>query len=86
MHDFVNTFVKKPKGKGQWARYSEITDKQWKTNHYRPFLISKDRKLQWFQYRINCHSLTTYSLMYKILQIQINACTFCKTEKKQFII
>lgn len=82
MYDILNTAVVKPKGKDKWARHSEISDKQWKTIYYLPFLVSKDRKLQWFQYRINHHILTTNSPMYKIGITDTNKCTFGKEEEE----
>lgn len=82
MYDILNTSVVKPKGKDKWARCFEISDKQWKTIYYLPFLVSKDSKLQWFQYRINHHILTTNSLMYKIGITDTNKGTFCKEEEK----
>lgn len=47
MYDILHTSVIKPRGKDKWASYFEISDKQWKTIYYRPFLVSKESKLQW---------------------------------------
>lgn len=85
MYDILNTAVVKPKGKDKWARHFEISDKQWKTIYYLPCLVSKDSKLQWCQYRINHHILTTNSLMYKVGITDTNKCTFCKEEEEETI-
>lgn len=84
MYAILNTKVVKPKGKDKWARYFEISDEQWKTS-YLPFLVSKVSKLQWFQYRINHHILTTNSIKNTKIQKYItntNKCTFRKEEEE----
>lgn len=82
MYDILNTTVVKPRGKYKWA--FEISDKQWIYIYFRPFLVLQDSKLRWFQFRINNHILTTVtiSLMYKIVIIETNICTFCKEEEE----
>lgn len=84
---YLNISEVKPRGKDKWARYFEVSDKQYKTIYNHPFLVSKDSKLQWFQYQ-NHHILTTTfnCLMYKqVKHIKMNV-LFVKKRKNQFII
>ena len=45
-----------------------------------PFRLTKNTKLQWFQFRINHKILSTNSFLQKIKLKDTNTCTFCRSE------
>ena len=53
-----------------------------------PFRLTKNTKLQWFQFRINHKILSTNSFLQKIKLKDTNTCTFCrsKTETIEHIL
>ena len=44
------------------------------------FRLTKNTKLQWFQFRINHKILSTNSFLQKIKLKDTNICTFCRSE------
>lgn len=53
-------------GKGIWNNFFEINDETWKHVYLTTFRVTSSSKLQWLQYRINQHILTTNSYLFKI--------------------
>ena len=52
---------------------------EWHNICVRPFKITHDTKLQWFQYRITNNIIATNSFLYKIKIKNEDLCTFCKS-------
>ena len=59
---------------------SEINDQIWGRIYKLPFQVTKESKLQWFQYRINQYILTTNSYLYRAGIVDSPFCTRCITE------
>ena len=53
-----------------------------KNIHKLPFRITKNCKLQWFQYRIINRILGTNSFLFKIKIVNSKMCTFCQREEE----
>ena len=49
------------------------------------FQCTKSSKLQWLQYRINQHTLTTNTIVYKIGLKVDNLCSFCTNSEETII-
>ena len=71
--EFYNPLVKSitlPSGKKKWNELFEYDDITWKNIFKLPFQITKNTKLQWFQFRVVHHILTTNSLLFKTRSMQ----------------
>ena len=55
-------------------------DFNWKYTYKFPFIVTKDPKLQWFQFKINHRIIGTNHLLNKMGIKQDNICTFCQNE------
>ena len=82
MYNILNKQQVKSVGEKKWDQYFSITQNQWKLIHSLPFSTTKNTKLQWFQFRVNQHILTTNSFMFKINRLNSNMCIFCKAEEE----
>ena len=76
---------KLPFSKIKWGRHFDITDLQWKKYNNIPFQCTKSSKLQWLQYRINQHILTTNKILHKIGLKDDNLCSFCNSSEETII-
>lgn len=64
--------------KSKWGLFFMLSDLQWKTIYQLPFVNIKSTKLQWLQFRINHHILTTNKYLFKIGKECSKLCNFCK--------
>lgn len=64
--------------KSKWGLFFMLSDLQWKTIYQLPFVNIKSTKLQWLQFRINHHILTTNKYLLKIGKECSKLCNFCK--------
>ena len=64
MYDILKKETIEPYSKIKWVRHFNITDLQWKKYNNIPFQCTKSSKLQWLQYPINQHILTTNKILY----------------------
>ena len=66
VYDILKKETIEPFSKIQWGRHfnTGITDLQWKKYYNIHFQCTKRSKLQWLQYRINQHILTTNKILY----------------------
>ncbi|XP_062599221.1 uncharacterized protein LOC134260692 [Saccostrea cucullata] len=69
-------------GKTKWSEMLQIDNKEWKKFHKIPFRVTKDCKLQWFQYRIINRILATNSFLFKINKNDSKYCNFCLSEEE----
>ena len=67
-------------GRRKWNACFNLTDNIWSQICKLPFQITHNAKLQWLQYRITQHILTTNSFLYKAQIVNNPTCTFCKSE------
>ena len=74
-----------PLGKRKWEKHFEISDSQWKNIYSHPFQYTKSSKLQWLQFRINNHILTTNSFLFKIRKVYTKLCCLCKESEETII-
>ena len=79
---FISRQTDKPKHELKWEHLLNLhVNQNWWQKHYSiPFLVTKDTKLQWLQYRINYRILGTNSYLHKIKYIDTDLCTFCNME------
>ena len=66
----------------RWSELLEIDNIEWKNIQKLPFRITKNCKLQWFQYRIINRTLGTNSFLFKIKIVNSKMCTFCQREEE----
>lgn len=66
----------------KWSQLLDIDNREWKIFNILPFKITKNCKLQWFQYRINNRILATNSFLFKIKKVNCKMCTFCHREEE----
>ena len=66
----------------RWSELLEIDNIELKNIHKLPFRITKNCKLQWFQYRIINRILGTNSFLFKIKIVNSKMCTFCQREEE----
>ena len=57
-----------------------ITSNDWYSICKRPFKVTTDTKLQWFQYRINNNIIATNTFLYKINIRSDELCSFCQKQ------
>lgn len=71
-----------PLCKTSWSRLLNynLGDLEWETIFSLPFNITKNTKLQWFQFRINHRILATNSFLHKIKKVDSYNCSFCEKE------
>ena len=84
MYKILSTKNMIPSSQGKWQNKFNIQlhDKVWQSIYCNPFTITRDTKLQWFQFRINHRILPTNSLLAKIGITGNSLCTFCKDEEE----
>lgn len=65
-----------------WSRLLNFNlgDLEWETNFFLLFEITKNTKLQWFQFRINHRILATNSFLHKIKKVDSYNSWFCEQE------
>ena len=80
LYDILNTNCEEPTGKVRWNQIFNICDAEWEQIFSLPFRLTKNTKLQWFQFRINHKILSTNSFLQKIKLKDTNICTFCRSE------
>ena len=68
--------------KQKWERHFSLSKSQWQNIYQLPFINIKSSKLQWLQYRINHHILTTNSFLFKISKNDTNLRNLCKIEEE----
>ena len=85
MYDILKKETIEPFSKIKWGRHFNITDLQWKKYYNIPFQCTKSSKLQWLQYRINQHILTTKKILFKIGLKDDNLCSFCNNSEETII-
>ena len=83
MYDTLNldekvTSFYKPK----WGVYFTLSEQQWKSIFHLPFINTKSTKLQWLQFRINHHILTTNTFLFKIGLKDSKLCSFCNRHEE----
>ena len=69
-------------GKTKWSELLDVDDREWKLIHTVPFRVTKDSRLQWFQYRIINKILATNSFLFKIKIKDSKYCNFCHSEEE----
>ena len=82
IYNTLNNNEVKPTGQVKWNERFQITQDDWKNIYHNVFLLIKERKLQWFQYRVNHRILTTNSFLKIIHKTDIDLCTFCRQQKE----
>ena len=70
----------KSTGRKKWEEIFEFSDQIWGRIYKLPFQVTKESKLQWFQYRINQYILTTNSYLYRAGIVDSPYCARCNTE------
>ena len=68
--------------KPKWEVYFKLSELEWKTIMQLPFINTRSAKLQWLQFRINHHILTTNTFLFKIGLKDNNLCSFCNTHEE----
>ena len=68
--------------KSKWGKYFTLSKLQWKAIFHLPFISTKSTKLQWLQYRINHHILTTNVFMFKVGMKDSKMCNFCNSAEE----
>ena len=53
LYEILNTNCEEPTGKVRWNQIFNICDAEWEKNFSLPFRLTKNTKLQWFQFRMN---------------------------------
>ena len=74
-----------PTGRKRWEEKLELDDLNWGVIYKNCFRATKNTKLQWFQYRIVHHILTTNSFMFKLGLLNNPFCTFCNLQRETII-
>ena len=69
-----------PTGKVVWNQIFDLNDEEWEGIFSLPFKLTKNTKLQWFQFRINHKILATNSFLHKIRIKDSDKCSFCNIE------
>ena len=86
MYDILKMNNELPKAQKKWEDiFPNLDQDEWKIIYCRPFLITHDTKLHWFQYRINHMILTTNKFAFKIGICANSACTFCQAHEESII-
>ena len=85
IYKVLNSNLSEPTNKEKIMGKFEISEKEMEHIYNLPFKITKNSKLQWFQYKINHFVLTTNSFLSKIKLIQNPTCTFCKLESETIV-
>ena len=67
-------------GQKKWNDIFEFDKSTWKNIYTIPFKVTRQSSLQWFQYRINQHILTTNSYIYRAGIVNSPYCNRCETE------
>lgn len=67
-----------PTGQKKWCELENLINISWDNIFRLPFLVTKNTKLQWLQYRINHYTLATNKFLYKIKIVDSPLCVFCK--------
>lgn len=83
--DMYNVLVKNnvcPSGQKKWSELLGDPNIEWNCIFNLPFVVTKNTKLQWLQYRINHYILTTNKLLFKMKIVDDPYCTFCHTENE----
>ncbi|XP_033760095.1 uncharacterized protein LOC117342175 [Pecten maximus] len=86
--DFYNILIQNniiPTGKVKWNKEFELNDATWAQIYKTPFVVTKNTKLQWIQYRINHHILTTNSFLFKARLAITPRCILCNAETETII-
>ena len=60
----------------------DIHTKEWEIIHKVPFRVTKDSRIQWFQYRIINRILATNSFLFKIKKSNSKYCNLCHSEEE----
>ena len=74
-----------PLGQTNWENLFNSSESQWEKTHLNPFQYTKNSKLQWLQYRITNHILTTNSFVFKIGIVDTKLCCFCKSSEETIV-
>jgi len=83
IRDFYNILCSNsviPTGKKKWNNTFGFSNETWKLIFKLPFIITNNTKLQWLQFRINHHILTTNAYLFKAAIVDSPYCNLCKTE------
>lgn len=86
--DFYNILSQNdsiPTGRKKWEETFDFNNETWKEIYNLPFRVTKSTKLQWFQFRINYHILTTNSYLFKARLINSPMCKACHSETEYII-
>ena len=67
-------------GRKKWEELFDFNNKIWNQIYNIPFQTTKESKLQWFQYRVNQHILTTNSYLYRAGVVDSPYCIRCRIE------
>ena len=59
-----------------------LTNRDWETFYQIPLQVTKNTKLQWLQYRISHHILTTNSRLFKAGLVTSSFCNLCNSERE----
>ena len=85
IYEILNENDTQPSCKVKWNNLFELEENEWKTIYKIPFKMTKNSKLQWFQYRLINNILATNSFLYKIKKIDTKMCTFCRIEEETLV-
>ena len=72
-------------GKIKWNEQFNFTKNDWYNIYKLPFNITKNTKLQWLQYRVSHHILTTNSKLFKSGLVISPMCTFCNSDRETIV-
>lgn len=85
---FYNILIKNnilPTGRKKWDTTFNLDDCMWSQIYQTPFKVTKNTKLQWLQYRIVHHVLTTNSFLFKVGLATSPLCSFCNAERETIV-
>ena len=81
--DFYNILRKNETyatGRAKWEESFDFNNDKWIQIYKTPFLITDNTKLQWFQYRVNQHILTTNAYLFRTGIVESPYCPLCNQE------
>lgn len=79
-HILLRQVTQSVSSSNKWENRLQIAigSNDWRNICHRPFIITNDIKIQWFQYRIINSIIATNSLLYKMKIKPDELCTFCQ--------
>ena len=81
-YEILNKNTTSPSGIKKWSRVFDFDNVSESELFIIPFKTTKNTKLQWFQYRIVNHILTTNAFLFKAGIVATPQCTFCNNDRE----